>query len=56
MTLLELLYSPLGLLRMRPWDVGAAGQAATAMATVTVWSKKCVELRRGQPGRWLVDR
>jgi len=43
--------------KMRPWKVGAAGEAVTAM---THGPKKRVVLRRGQPGGgwhgWPVDR
>ena len=37
---------------MRPWKVGAAGEAVTAVAVVTAWSKKmcCVEERAAR--RW----
>ena len=33
-------------------EVGATGQAVTARVMATAWSKKCVVLRRGRPGRW----
>jgi len=39
------------MLRMCPWKVGAAGQAAAAMATATVRSKKCVLVEERAAGQ-----